>query len=152
MTLDTLDELNKKIVELLQADGRRSYASIGREVGLSEAATRQRVQRLLDTGVMQIVAVTNPLQLGFHRQAWVAVKVAGDIEAVADALAEIDEVDYVVIVAGGPFHVMAEVLCEDDHHLLTLINRKIHTITGVDTTEIYTYLELKKQLYNWGTR
>src|SRR5262245_61437345 len=94
-----IDDVAKRIIEQLQEDGRRAYATIGKAVGLSEAAVRQRVQRLLDAGVMQIVAVTDPLQLGFFREAMVGIRAAGDLEDVADRLAELDEVDYVVITA-----------------------------------------------------
>src|SRR6476619_5407277 len=82
-----LDDTSKKIIEQLQADGRRPYATIGKAVGLSEAAVRQRVQRLLDAGVMQIVAVTDPVQVGFARQAMISIQATGDIEAIADKLA-----------------------------------------------------------------
>ena len=96
-----LDDVSKAIIEQLQEDGRRPYAAIGKAVGLSEAAVRQRVQRLLDAGVMQIVAVTDPLQVGFPRQAMIGIRCEGDVEAVADKLAEMAEVDYVVITAGS---------------------------------------------------
>src|SRR5262245_63904587 len=95
-----LDDVSKAIIEQLQADGRRSYAAIGKVVGLSEAAVRQRVQRLIDAGVMQVVAVTDPLQLGFARQAMVGIRVRGALEPVADKIAELAEVDYVVVTAG----------------------------------------------------
>src|SRR5215813_2715181 len=106
-----LDELSKQIIEKLQQDGRRSYAGIGKAVGLSEAAVRQRVQRLIDAGVMQVVAVTDPLELGFARQAMVGVRVNGPMEPVADALADLEEVDYVVITA-GVYDLLVEVVCE----------------------------------------
>ena len=105
-----LDDVGKAIVEQLQDDGRRSYATIARAVGLSEAAVRQRVTRLQEAGVIQIVAVTDPLQLGFRRQAMVGVRVDGDVVAVADALAAMPEVDYVVITAGS-FDVLVEAVC-----------------------------------------
>ncbi|WP_234346416.1 Lrp/AsnC family transcriptional regulator [Cellulomonas timonensis] len=146
-----LDDLSKAIIEQLQEDGRRPYATIGKAVGLSEAAVRQRVQRLTDSGVMQIVAVTDPLQVGFSRQAMIGIKTDGDLEHLADALAALPEVDYVVITAGG-FDVLAEVVCEDDEHLLEVLNSKIRTIAGVRATETFVYLRLRKQLYNWGTR
>src|SRR5918998_3827458 len=95
-----LDEVSKAIIDQLQQDGRRSYAAIGKVVGLSEAAVRQRVQRLIEGGVMQVVAVTDPIELGFARQAMVGVRVTGPIEKIADAIAELDEVDYVVVTAG----------------------------------------------------
>ncbi|UPL12739.1 Lrp/AsnC family transcriptional regulator [Microbacterium sufflavum] len=146
-----LDAISKTIIELLQDDGRRSYSDIGRVVGLSEAAVRQRVQRLTETGVMQIVAVTDPMQLGFHRQAMIGIRVAGDARHVAEAIAEIDAVDYVVITVGS-FDVIVEVVCEDDDHLLALVNDVIRPIDGVLSTETFIYAKLQKQLYNWGTR
>ncbi|WP_431807383.1 Lrp/AsnC family transcriptional regulator [Microbacterium paraoxydans] len=146
-----LDAISKTIIELLQDDGRRSYSDIGRVVGLSEAAVRQRVQRLTESGVMQIVAVTDPMQLGFHRQAMIGIRVAGDARHVAEAIAEIEAVDYVVITVGS-FDVIAEVVCEDDDHLLALVNDVIRPIEGVLSTETFIYAKLQKQLYNWGTR
>lgn len=146
-----LDEVSKAIIEQLQQDGRRSYAAIGKVVGLSEAAVRQRVQRLIDSGVMQVVAVTDPLELGFARQAMVGIKVTGRLEPVADALGELDEVDYVVVTAGS-HDLLAEVVCESDEHLLELISGRIRTIPGVVATETFMYLKLHKQTYSWGVR
>jgi Lrp/AsnC family transcriptional regulator, regulator for asnA, asnC and gidA len=146
-----LDDVSKAIIEQLQQDGRRSYAAIGKVVGLSEAAVRQRVQRLIDGGVMQVVAVTDPLELGFARQAMVGVRVQGPLEKVADALASLDAVDYVVITAGS-FDLLVEVVCESDDHLLDLISSQIRTVEGVVATETFMYLSLRKQTYSWGVR
>ena len=146
-----LDDVSKAIIEQLQEDGRRPYAAIGKAVGLSEAAVRQRVQRLIESGVMQIVAVTDPMQVGFARAAMIGVKVEGDVETVADQMAAMSEVDYVVITAGG-FDILAEVVCEDDEHLLEVVNRRIRAIPGVRNTETFVYLKLRKQIYTWGTR
>ncbi|MFV2085346.1 Lrp/AsnC family transcriptional regulator [Micromonospora sp. LOL_021] len=144
-----LDDVAKQIIEQLQEDGRRPYATIGKAVGLSEAAVRQRVQRLLDAGVMQIVAVTDPLQLGFPRQAMIGLRTAGDLETVADRLAELDEVDYVVITAGS-FDLLTEVVCRNDDHLLEILQR-LRSVEGVVSTEAFVYLKLRKQTYTWGT-
>ena len=146
-----LDDVSKSIIEQLQQDGRRSYAAIGKVVGLSEAAVRQRVQRLIESGVMQIVAVTDPTELGFHRQAMIGVKVTGDIDAVADAISQMSEVDYVVVVAGS-FDVMVEVVAESDEHLLEIVSKRIRSIPQVMATEIFVYLRLRKQTYSWGVR
>jgi Lrp/AsnC family transcriptional regulator, regulator for asnA, asnC and gidA len=151
MTEPALDEINKRIIERLQQDGRTSYAALATVVGLSEAAVRQRVQRLLDSGVMQIVAVTDPLRLGFARQVMVGIKVEGDIRPVAEALAAITEIDYVVICAGG-YDLLVELVCTDDEDLLRLLNDTIRTIPGVRSTETFVYLKLAKQTYAWGTR
>ncbi|MGO1166388.1 MAG: Lrp/AsnC family transcriptional regulator [Janibacter sp.] len=146
-----LDDVSKKIIEHLQQDGRRAYAEIARAVDLSEAAVRQRVQRLTDAGYVQIVAVTDPLQVGFTRQAMIGLTVEGDLSPVGDALAAMDEVSYVVTTAGS-FDLLAEVVCEDDSHLLSLLTDTIRRLPGVRTTETFVYLELNKQHYNWGTR
>ena len=146
-----LDDADKALVELLQQDGRLPYTRLAAEVGLSEAAVRQRVQRLIDNKVVQIVAVTDPLTLGFRRQAMVGVKVEGDIIAVADALTLIAEVDYVVCTSGS-FDLLFELVCEDDDHLLTLLNERVRSIPGVRSTETFMYLRLRKQTYAWGTR
>ncbi|MGR0320119.1 Lrp/AsnC family transcriptional regulator [Agromyces sp. GXS1127] len=146
-----LDDVSKAIIEQLQADGRRSYADIGKAVGLSEAAVRQRVQRLTEAGVMQIVAVTDPMQLGFTRQAMIGIRATGDTRRLAEELAAIAEIDYVVLTAGS-FDLMAEVVCEDDDQLITLLNSRIRNLDGVQATETFVYLKLQKQFYNWGTR
>jgi Lrp/AsnC family transcriptional regulator, regulator for asnA, asnC and gidA len=146
-----LDDADKLLIELLQEDGRLPYTRLAARVGLSEAAVRQRVNRLIENKVVQIVAVTDPLTLGFRRQAMVGVKIEGDIIAVADALALIAEVDYVVCTSGS-FDLLFELVCEDDDHLLTLLNDRVRTIPGVRSTETFMYLRLRKQTYAWGTR
>lgn len=146
-----LDDFSKAIIEQLQQDGRRSYAAIGKVVGLSEAAVRQRVQRLTESGVMQVVAVTDPMQLGFARQAMIGLRVVGPLDKVADRLAELDEVDYVVVTAGS-YDLLVEVVCESDEHLLELLSGQIRTIDGVVATETFMYLQLRKQTYSWGVR
>ena len=146
-----LDDIAKRIIELLQEDGRRPYAEIGREVGLSEAATRQRVQRLTEAGVIQIVAVTDPLQLGFPRMAMIGIRVTGDPRTIAEALAEISELAYVVVTLGS-FDILAEAISESDEHLVDLISTRIRTIPGIVHTESLLYAGLYKDLYNWGTR
>lgn len=146
-----IDAVSLAIIEQLQEDGRRPYAAIGKAVGLSEAAVRQRVQKLLDQGVMQIVAVTDPLTVGFRRQAMVGINVEGDLDPVADALTAMDEVEYVVVTAGS-FDLLIEIVAEDDDHLLRTINKRIRTLPGVRSTESFVYLKLRKQTYTWGTR
>ncbi len=146
-----LDEENRAIIEALQRDGRQPYGAIAQAVGLSEAAVRRRVQRLREAGVMQIVAVTDPLQLGFTRQAMIGLTVEGDVRVVADKLSALPEVDYVVMCAGS-FDLLAEVVCEDDERLLQVLNDSVRSIPGVRATETFLYLKLAKQTYTWGTR
>jgi Lrp/AsnC family transcriptional regulator, regulator for asnA, asnC and gidA len=146
-----LDDANKAIVEELQQDGRRTYGSIAEAVGLSEAAVRQRVQKMRDAGIMQIVAVTDPLQVGFRSQAMVGIRADGDARDVADLLAAVDDIDYVVMCAGS-FDILVELVCEDEERIIEILNGVIRKIPGVRDTETFMYLKLKKQTYTWGTR
>jgi Lrp/AsnC family transcriptional regulator for asnA, asnC and gidA len=146
-----LDALDRKIINRLQKDGRRAYGAIAEEIGLSEAAVRRRVQRLKDSGVMQIVAITDPLQLGYGREALIGIRVQGDVRLVADKVAAIDEANYVVMTAGS-FDIIAEVIAEDDNDLVHLLNDSIRSIPGVTEVETFLYLKLAKQTYEWGTK
>ena len=146
-----LDAPNRAIIEALQRDGRQPYGAIAEAVGLSEAAVRRRVQRLRESGIMQIVAVTDPLQLGFTRQAMIGINVEGDVRKVAEKLSGMQEVDYVVMCAGS-FDLLAEIVCEDDEALLHVLNDSVRSIPGVRATETFLYLKLAKQTYTWGTR
>jgi Lrp/AsnC family transcriptional regulator for asnA, asnC and gidA len=145
-----LDDIDKAIIRELQLDGRTPYAKLGPAVGLSQAAVRQRVQRLIENGVMQVVAVTDPLMLGFKLEAMIGVEVDGDLRAVASKLAEVDNVDYVVVTTGR-FDLVVEVVCRDHEELLHIINDVVRAVPGVRATETFTYLHLEKQTYSWGT-
>lgn len=146
-----IDQIDKQLIRLLQVDGRTPYSKLGPAVGLSQAAARQRVQRLVDRGVIQVVAVSDPAMLGFAVQALVAVEVSGDVRAAADAIGQWDEVEYLVITAGR-YDLFLEVVCIDMSHLLELVNDRIRSVDGVRGSEIFTYLNLVKQTYTWGTR
>ena len=144
-----LDETDKAIIRALQLDGRTPYSKLGPAVGLSQAAARQRVQRLIEGGVVQVVAVTDPATLGFAVQAMVAVCVTGDVRQAAAALGELEEVEYVVITTGR-FDLLVEVVCTDNQHLLEVVNDRIRSIPAVRSTESFTYVQLVKQTYSWG--
>lgn len=145
-----LDDTDRAIIRELQADGRIPYARLAPRVGLSEAATRQRVNRLSRHGVMQVVAVTDPIAVGLGYQALIGIDVVGDAASVADELARITAVDYVVISAGR-YDIVAEIVCRDADEFLYLLDEKIRKISGVQSTETLVYLRLVKQTYDWGT-
>jgi Lrp/AsnC family transcriptional regulator for asnA, asnC and gidA len=147
----SLDEIDKAIIRELQLDGRTPYAQLGPKVGLSQAAVRQRVQRLIDSGLMQVVAVTDPQRLGFTLQAMVGVRATGDLRSVARELAAVEEIDYVVVTSGG-FDLLLEVVCTGNAELLDLLDEKVRRLEGVLSAEVFTYLHLEKQTYSWGTR
>ena len=145
-----LDSKSKAIIEALQQDCRRSYAEIGREVGLSEAAVRQRAAKLTTAGVMQIVAVTSPMQLGFNRQAMIGVRVNSDITGTAEALSKLPQVNYTVVTA-GVYDILIEVVCADDDELMETL-QQLRSFETVESTDTMMYLKLWDQKYNWGTR
>lgn len=146
-----LDRVDKAIIHELQLDGRMPYTELSRRVGLSQPATRQRVNRLIDRGSMQVVAVTDPSTLGFDYPAMVGVDVDGDIVEIADRLAQLEEVSYLIITAGR-YDILAEVVCTDADHLLRFVNEQIRPLAGVSSVELFNYLRLVKQTYTWGTR
>lgn len=148
---EPVDDVDRAIIEQLQADGRMPYTRLGSAVGLSEAAVRQRVQRLLDVGAMQVVAVTDPLSVGLRRAAMIGVVVEGDVRAIAEKVGELDEVTYLVVTAGA-FDLLAEVVVADDEALLDLVSDKLRGIPGVRRTETFVYLRLAKQTFEYGAR
>jgi Lrp/AsnC family transcriptional regulator for asnA, asnC and gidA len=146
----SIDGVDKAIIEALQKNGRESFRRIARRIGVSEATVRSRYGRLCADNILQVTGVTNPLGLGFEAMAMVGIKTAGPPEPVADELAKWDEADYVVITA-GQFDILVEVVCADRRHLLDLTNR-MRGLDSVVSTESFLYLDLWKQLYDWGTR
>lgn len=149
---DDVSELDKRIIEHLQQDGRRPFTQIAAELGVSEAAVRARTNRLVERGILQIVGVTDPLKLGFQQMAMVGIRCERDrLVSVAEAVSAFPEVDYVVITA-GTYDVLIEVVCEDNAALLDFLAEKLRAIEGVRDTETFVYLRMVKQTYQWGTR
>jgi Lrp/AsnC family transcriptional regulator for asnA, asnC and gidA len=143
-----LDDLDRSIVEALQADGRASFREIARALGVAEGTVRNRYDRLSDAGVLDVVGVTNPLALGFDAMAMVGVKTSGRPQAVSEPISELTEVSYVVIVA-GQFDLLVEVVCRDHAHLLD-ITEQLRAIDGVLSTDTFVYLKLTKQSFEHG--
>ena len=149
---EEISELDKRIIEHLQQDGRRPFTQIATELGVSEAAVRARTNRLVERGILQIVGVTDPLKLGFHQQAMIGIRCERDrLIDVADAVAAFPEVDYVVITA-GTYDLLIETVCEDNEALLNFLTGRLRRIDGVRETETFVYLRMVKQTYQWGTR
>jgi Lrp/AsnC family transcriptional regulator for asnA, asnC and gidA len=145
-----LDDVDKAIIRELQVDGRMAYAQLSPKVGLSQAAVRQRVNRLLERGVFQIVAVSDPLSLGLTTQAMVGITVTGDVRGVGATVAAMGESEYVLITTGR-YDVLAELLCTDNDALLELVNDRIRVIDGVASTEVFSILKMEKLTFSWGT-
>ena len=145
-----IDAIDKSIIEALQRNGRESFRRIATAIGVSEATVRARYARLCAENVLQVTGVTNPLGLGFDAQAMVGVRTSGAPEPVADEIARWDEAGYVVVTA-GQFDLLVELVCVDRRHLLDLTNR-MRSLDGVTSTETFLYLDLWKQVYEWGAR
>jgi len=149
--VDLVSELDKRIIEHLQEDGRRPFTRIASELGVSEAAVRARTNRLVESGIVQIVGVTDPLRLGFGQMAMIGVRCEADrMLEVADRVATFPEVDYVVLTAGS-YDLLIETVCEDNEALLRFLAERLGTVDGVRETETFVYLRMVKQTYQWGT-
>ncbi len=145
-----VDEIDRRIIAALKEDGRMPYARIAQQLGVSAGMVRQRTQRLINEGIMQIVAVTNPLLMGFHTVALIGVKVEGSrLREIAQQIAAFDEVIYLVLTTGS-YDLLVEVVCRDNTHLLEFLTERLHQVEGVRDTETFVYLEIVKEIYSWG--
>ena len=144
-----LDPVDRQLLRRLQADGRASYAALAEAVGLSAPAVRLRVQRLTDRGVLQVVAVTDPIALGYPVMAMVAVTTTGDVRAVADAVGAIDHVIYLVLTAGAQ-DLLVEVVCRSSDELASVVNERIRTVPGVVGTTVSPYYAIHTHRFTWG--
>lgn len=147
-----LDDLDKAIIKCLQLDGRRPYARIGRELQVPEATVRQRAERLISRGVVQIVGVTDPLAMGFQQPALIGLKVEpGRLDEIAQQIGGLEEVTYLVVTAGR-FDLVCEVVCADNDHLLRVLTEQLAAIDGIRSTETLVELRFVKESYQWGAR
>lgn len=143
-TKNAIDEIDQRLIEALQLDGRRPFTKLAAELGISEASVRQRVANLVNTQVMQIVAVTNPLKMGYSLASMIGIRVSGEhMLAVAQEISAFDEVIYLIICAGS-FDLLAEVVCRDNDHLLHFLTEKLYKVSGVQQAETYMYLRVVK--------
>jgi Lrp/AsnC family transcriptional regulator for asnA, asnC and gidA len=144
-----LDDVDRRLLRILQADGRASYAAMAPEVGLSAPAVRLRVQRLIDAGVLQVVGVTDPISLGFPVMAMVGVQTRGDVRAVADAVGAVPNVVYLVLTS-GEHDLLAEVVCRTPDELLEVVNDRIRALDGVLSTRVWPYYGIHTHRFTWG--
>src|SRR5438552_14004448 len=142
---NSIDEIDQRIIEVLQLDGRRPFTKLAAELGISEASVRQRVANLINTQVMQIVAITNPIKLGFSVASMIGIRVSGDrlLEA-AEEISAFNEVIYLIICTGS-FDLLAEVVCRENDHLLSFLTEKLYKVQGVQQTETFMYLRVCKE-------
>jgi len=145
-----VDEIDLKIINFLNKDGRTPFAQIAKELGVSTGMIRQRYQRLVQEGVLQIVAITNPLLMGFATMAQIGVKAdVRRLEEIADEIAQFEEVIYLVLLTGS-YDLHVEVVCRDKAHLLNFLTKKLHAVEGVKEAETFMYLRIAKENYGWA--
>lgn len=148
MSSPSIDDTDRELIRHLQADGRTSFSQLGRLVSLSDAAVRQRVNRLTADGVIDIVAVTDPVKLGLGFQALLGITVTTDARTVADELGAHQDAVYVVMTAGR-FDLIAEIVSRDRNTFVDVLN-EFRRNPGIDLVEVIPYLGITKQTYDWG--
>lgn len=145
-----IDEIDLQIIEILNKDGRTPFAQIAQRLGVSTGMIRQRYHRLVQEKALQVVAVTNPLLMGFTTMAHIGVKVnVNRLQEIANKIAAFEEVIYLVLLTGS-HDLHLEVVCRDKEHLLTFLTEKLHAVEGVKEAETSIYLQIAKEIYNWG--
>lgn len=147
MNTSGLDAFDRQIIAALKEDGRMSFAEIARRLDVSAGMVRERYHRLLDNGVLQVVAVTNPPKVGFQMMTLIGIKVDGSrLREIAHRIAAFEEVVYLVLCAGS-FDLLAEVVCRDNAHLTEFLTRHLHTVEGIRDTQTFVYLDIVKEIY-----
>ena len=145
-----LDEKDRAIISYLQYDGRTPYTKIADELKIAEGSVRQRVKRLIDSGVLQIVGIVEPKEMGWNEAGMIGITVqANRIAEVAEAIAQLPEVSY-LFQAAGEFDLFAEVYCKDRDHFVSFLNNKLQKISGIDRTQSFLILKMHKLSYRWG--
>jgi Lrp/AsnC family transcriptional regulator for asnA, asnC and gidA len=148
-----VDDLDLRIIALLQPEGRMSFAEIASRLKVSEGTVRQRYRRLIETGVLQVVGVADPFKIGFHSMAMIGINVAIDgdrgIDAVARELAGFHEISYVVM-STGSFDLLAEVIVPNHDDFARFLTDQLHQVKGITRTETFMLLRVyKMNLGGW---
>ena len=144
-----IDDTDREIIRALQDDGRMPYSQLGPLVGLSDAAARQRVNRLTTQGFIRIVAVTDPTAMGLsHEQGLFGIRVEGDVRKVAAEVSVLNGAFYVVMTAGR-FDLIAEIVCPTRGAFID-VSTEIRSLPGVESVEVLPYLDVVKETYDWG--
>jgi len=144
-----IDEVDLQIIKILNEDGRTPFSQIAQRLGVSTGMIRQRYQRLVQEGILQVVAVTNPMLMGFTTMAHIGVKVdVSHLQEIADQIANFEEVIYLVLLTGS-YDLHIEVVCRDQAHLLDFLTNKLHSVEGIKDTETFICMRIAKEVYTW---
>ena len=144
-----IDDTDLRIIKMLNEDGRTPFSRIAEKLGVSTGMIRQRYHRLVQDGVLQVVAVTNPLLMGFTTMAHIGVKAdVGRLQEIADQIACFDEVIYLVLLTGS-YDLHIEIVCRDMTHLLDFLTKKLYSVEGIKDTETFICMRIAKEVYTW---
>ena len=144
-----IDKIDLRIITILNEDGRTPFSQIAQRLGVSTGMIRQRYHRMVQDGILQVVAVTNPLLMGFNTMAQIGVKVDGSrLQEIADQIANFEEVIYLVLLTGS-YDLHIEVVCRDQAHLLDFLTNKLHSVEGIKDTETFICMRIAKEVYTW---
>ncbi len=139
------DELDRKIIEMLQVDGRATHAKMARDLGVSEGTVRRRLSKLLQDKVIRVIAIAEPEQLGYHTSAFIGLQVdPSRVEAVATQLALLSETEHVAITTGS-YDIFIWVNLASSEALAAFLHHKVGTVEGVRQTETFVSLETRKR-------
>jgi Lrp/AsnC family transcriptional regulator for asnA, asnC and gidA len=143
----SIDDIDRQIIVLLQNDGRASFAQIAKLLKVSPGMIRVRYNHLVELGILRVVAITNPLRMGFHTMALIGIRTKPDkLLEVADHIAALDEVIYLILVSGA-YDIIAEIVCKDQNHLLHFLSERLYKIDGVHESESFMHLKIVKEVY-----
>lgn len=149
MEIEAVDVIDRKIIDQLRIDGRRSFGEIGRYVGLSEGSVRARYKRLLSLGIVQVVGMPDATRIGLI-QAHLSIRVRGaTLAGVATALSEMPEVKYVGACIGS-YDLTVDVQFDDYPALVSFLSEKVRRVPGIESIDTSTTLEVMKDSYLWA--
>jgi Lrp/AsnC family transcriptional regulator for asnA, asnC and gidA len=144
-----IDDIDLQIIKILNEDGRTPFSQIAQQLDVSTGMIRQRYQRLVQDGVLQVVAVTNPLLMGFTTMAQIGAKVdVGRLQEIAEQIAAFEEVVYLVLITGS-YDLHIEVVCRDKSHLMDFLTNKLYSVEGIKDSETFIYMHIAKEVYTW---
>jgi Lrp/AsnC family transcriptional regulator for asnA, asnC and gidA len=147
----SLDAIDFTIIRILQEDGRAAFTAIAKQLGISEGAVRNRVGQLIDTKVLRIMGVADPMALGYDAYAMIGLKVASgrDPQEAAHYFRDRDEVTYVIFVAGR-YDLLIEVICETHDQLALFLREHCYSREDLASVEPMVGLAMFKNMLKWG--
>lgn len=142
-----MDNIDLELISILQKDGRIPFTEIAKQLGISEGTVRNRLARLQEQKVIQVIGMVDPYTLGFDAPAMIGVSIdPPQLEKAAELIATFPEVSYLVMVS-GELDMIVEVMCQDREALAEFLNQKLRQVPGIVRTQTYLILRTYKMAY-----